>query len=274
MLCLALLGLALLLLVLDMQGVLGPAKGLAQAALQPVEQRMTQTRRGVGEWWNSLLHLGSQRARITDLEQQLAQAQARVLQLEAAEATNLALGQQLGILQTYGWTTVQATVVQINADNGRRMARIAQGRVDGIAVGMAVLGREGGSPPSLIGVVDRVYAQSADVLLITDGAFSLGARTQSQVAGLVVGQWQRGSRIRLEHVDRDLLLTVNDVVVSAGLSKGRASETPMAYVPANIPIGVVTAVVAANREQSAEVRPFVDPDRVREAWVITGEKKR
>ena len=60
--------------------------------------------------------------------------------------------------------------------------------------------------------------------------------------------------------------------MTAGLSKGLATDTPIAEVPANIPIGTVMSVDRTNHVQSAEVQPFVDPDRVRNVWVITGQK--
>ncbi len=267
--------LAVLLLLLDMRGLLMPVKGIAQAVLQPTEQRLTQSRLGLGQFFNDLLHFGSLRRQNADLQAQLAAAQAKLIQLQTNQARTDALERELGIRQAYGWVTIPAHVVQGTADNGRRMIRIGKGRVDGVTIGMAVIGKEGGSPPALIGTVDRVYAQTSDVLLITDGAFSIGARTTAAtpVMGLIVGQWQAGSRTRLDDVDRDALLVADDVIVSAGLSKPIASDTPLAQVPAGVPIGTVTRLLKAdNQGKSAEVQPFVDPDRVLDVWVITGEQ--
>jgi rod shape-determining protein MreC len=56
------------------------------------------------------------------------------------------------------------------------------------------------------------------------------------------------------------------------LSKGLALDTPIAQVPGDIPIGTVLNVDRTNHGQTAEVQPFVDPDRVRNVWVITGQK--
>jgi rod shape-determining protein MreC len=158
--------------------------------------------------------------------------------------------------------------------NGRRIVRIDHGRVDGIQLGMPVVSKEGGSPAALIGIVDSLYAQTADVLLITDYASAISAMTTqpAPAKGLITGQWQVGSRIKLVDVDPSAGLAIGDYVVTAGLSKGLATDTPIAEVPANIPIGTVMSVDRTNHVQSAEIQPFVDPDRVRNVWVITGQK--
>jgi len=154
------------------------------------------------------------------------------------------------------------------------MVRIDRGRVDNLQVGMPVVAKEGGSPAALIGIVDVVYAQTSDILLITDYGSMVSAHTAqpAPAKGLVVGQWQLGSRIKLVDVDPSIQLAPNDYIVTSGLSKGLATETPIAQVPANIPIGTVIKVDRTNHGQSAEVQPFVDPDRVRAVWVITGQK--
>lgn len=273
-LVLTLLVVALGLIMLDRAGLLAPLKGTSQRLLQPLEGRLTRARLSVGATFSDLWNTGSLRSRNAELEREVARLKAEVIGLQGLRADNDALARQLGMQQGYGWITVAAPVIQSNAENGRRMIRIGRGRVDGLQVGMAVIAKEGGNPPALVGTVDRVYAQGADVLLITDGASSVAARTTTRTParGLVVGQWQLGSRIKLEEVDRDAALALGDVVVTAGLSKGAATDTPMAQVPPNVPLGVVVELQKNNRHQSAELQPFVDPDRVREVWVITREQ--
>ncbi|HEY0738065.1 MAG TPA: rod shape-determining protein MreC, partial [Herpetosiphonaceae bacterium] len=164
---------------------------------------------------------------------------------------------------------------QGSTDNGRRIIRISKGKVDGIEAGMAVVSKEGGSPAALIGVVDRVYAQTADVLLITDYGSTISARTagtETPAEGLIAGQWQLGSRIKLTDVSRDIPLEVGQYIITAGLSKALATDTPIAQVPPDVPIGTIISVDQTGHSQTAEVQPFVDPDRVRNIWVITGQK--
>lgn len=273
-LTLVLILLSLALVALDNIGVLHPVKSQAQALLRPLERGLTQTRLGVRAGWESLLGAPELRRRNVELEREIGELRQENLRLRDLKTENDHLKIELGVRQTYDWMTQAATVVQVNGENGRRMVRIDRGRVDGLQVGMPVVAKEGGSPAALIGILDVMYAQTSDVLLITDYGSSISAHTAQAVRakGLIVGRWQLGSRIKLVDVDPGSPLAPNDYVVTSGLSKGLALDTPMAQVPPNIPIGTVLKVDRTNHVQSAEVQPFVDPDRVRNVWVITGQK--
>lgn len=266
---------ALMLIFLDQQGRLDPLKGQLQRALQPATQTLTQTRIRMGAVVGSITGQGAQQRRIAELEQQVSALTEENIRFKTYQNKIMMLEQQLQIDQTYDWRTVAATVVQGSTDNGRRIVRIDRGQVDQVAVGMAVVAKEGGSPPALIGVVDQVYAQAADVLLMTDYGSTISARTAGTTTpadGLIAGQWQLGSRIKLTDVSREVPLEVDQYVVTAGLSKGLATETPIAQVPPDVPIGTIISIARSGHSQSAEVQPFVDPDRVRSVWVITGQR--
>lgn len=274
-LLLLLIAIALGLIILDEQGHLDGVKGRIQAVLQPVEQTLTQTRITIGETIGSVTGQGTMQRRIDELEREISTLREDNIRLKTYQNKIGLLEQELQIRQTYNWQTLSATVVQGSTDNGRRIIRISKGRVDGIAAGMAVVSKEGGSPAALIGVVDRVYAQTADVLLITDYGSTISARTagtETPAEGLIAGQWQLGSRIKLTDVSRDIPLEVGQYIITAGLSKALATDTPIAQVPPDVPIGTIISVDQTGHSQTAEVQPFVDPDRVRNIWVITGQK--
>ncbi|MBV9788262.1 MAG: rod shape-determining protein MreC [Chloroflexi bacterium] len=274
-LLLLLIAIALGLIILDEQGHLDGAKGQIQAVLQPIEQTLTQTRITIGETIGSVTGQGTMQRRIDELEREIATLREDNIRLKTYQNKIGLLEQELQIRQTYSWQTLSATVVQGSTDNGRRIIRISKGNVDGIEAGMAVVSKEGGSPAALIGVVDRVYAQTADVLLITDYGSTISARTagtETPAEGLIAGQWQLGSRIKLTDVSRDIPLEVGQYIITAGLSKALATDTPIAQVPPDVPIGTIISVDQTGHSQTAEVQPFVDPDRVRNIWVITGQK--
>ena len=265
---------SLLLIALDNRGFLRPVKSQAQVILRPVERAMTQTRLAVGDSIETVRGTSALQRRVAALEQEVSDLRQANLRLQGLQAENDRLKVELGVRQTYEWMTVGAVVVQANAENGRRMIRIDRGRVDGLQLGMPVVAKEGGSPAALIGIVDALYAQTSDVLLITDYGSSISAHTTqpTPAKGLVIGQWQVGDRIKLVNVDPGMPLAPGDYVVTSGLSKEFAIDTPMARVPADIPIGTVTRIDRASHTQSATLQPFVDPDRVRDVWVITGQK--
>ncbi len=265
---------SLLLIALDNRGFLRPVKSQAQVILRPVERAMTQTRLAVGDSIETVRGTSALQRRVAALEQEVSDLRQANLRLQGLQAENDRLKVELGVRQTYEWMTVGAVVVQANAENGRRMIRIDRGRVDGLQLGMPVVAKEGGSPAALIGIVDALYAQTSDVLLITDYGSSISAHTTqpTPAKGLVIGQWQVGDRIKLVDVDPGMPLAPGDYVVTSGLSKEFAIDTPMARVPADIPIGTVTRIDRTSHTQSATLQPFVDPDRVRDVWVITGQK--
>jgi rod shape-determining protein MreC len=266
--------LALALITLDSLALLDPVKSRARVALQPAAERLTQARLAVGATISNISGQGTLRRENEALAAEVSSLREEVLRLRMQVARLPQLEQELQIRTTYSWKTVSATVVRGPTDNGRRLIRINRGEVDGIQPGMAVVAKEGGSPAALIGVVEEVFAQASDVLLITDYGSAITASTagtEAPTQGMIVGQWQLGSRLRLTEVSRDVPLEVGQYVVTAGLSQGLATRTPMAQVPADVPIGTITRVAQIGNVQTAEVQPFVDPDRTRSVWVIAGQ---
>lgn len=263
--------LALGLILLDRSGTLAPVRGLLQQALSPLAGSLS----GARGWAADLLagpH-GEQalHERLQLLEQENGQLRAELLRTEQIRAENEQLRTQLTIARQYPWRMAGAEVVSRSPDAGRRIVTISRGSRDGIAVGMAVVGQAADHPAALIGIVETVGPRTADVLLITDFASQISARVLHQgVArlGLVQGQWQRGSRLRLEELERDIELAPGDPVFSAGLTNLLDLPLALSYVPADIPIGSIETVMIEGQRRVAELRPFVDPDQVRYVWVI------
>ncbi|MBC8160913.1 MAG: rod shape-determining protein MreC [Roseiflexaceae bacterium] len=159
----------------------------------------------------------------------------------------------------------------VTPDVGRHVMLINQGSANGVKVGMAVIGQEGGSPTALVGVVDQVDPASARVLLISDFSSEVSAKVyhEGTVAdGVIQGQFQRGGWLRLEEVDRAVPLAAGDQVVTAGLTAQMDLDLPHGAIPRNISIGVVERVWTEGYRQFAEMRPYLAPDQVRYAWVI------
>jgi len=263
----------LALVLLDSAGRLDGIKGRLQVLAQPASRTLTEARIAAGDAWAAVTGTGQLRQRVEQLEREISTLREDNIRLKVFQERIGILEQQLKINETYNWRTIAARVVQGSTTSGRRIVRIDQGRVDDITPGMAVVSKEGGSPPSLIGVVDQVYAQTADVLLITDYGSSISAKTvggERPAEGIMAGQWQLGSRIKLIDVNREVPLEVGHYVVTAGLSQALATDTPVAQIPPDVPIGTIISVKQSGRSQSAEIQPFVDPDRVRDVWVIQG----
>ena len=263
-----------LLIVLDRQGVITPARHTAQQLLIPVAERLTALRDGVAEAVTAPRTEDALRAQVETLQRENEALKAELLRREQAEVENVFLRQQLEIEQANPWKLLGAEVTVRSPDAGRRVVTIARGARDGIRPGMAVIGQTPGSPAALVGIVEAVGPRSAEVLLITD----IGSQVSGRVinagraeVGLVQGQWQRGSRLRLEQIARSIPIADGDPVVTAGLTAALNLPFDLAAIPADIPIGSVEQVSKAEQYQTAELRPFVDPDQVRYVWVILSQ---
>ncbi len=264
---------ALALLFLDQRGTL-PVRGVLQQGLSPVAQQLTNLRDGIAGVWSGISDVQNLRAENEALQRQVSKLQADLIAAEQDTLELARLRQQLAIQEGRPWQLLGAEVAIRSPDAGRRVITIARGSQDGVAPGMAVVGQTGSGPAALVGIVEEVGARTADVLLITDFGSRVSARVLhdgTAALGLVQGQWQRGSRLRLEQIEREATLASGDVVVSAGLSRMLNVPLAMSAVPADIPIGSVETVGSDGHWQVAELRPFADPDEVRYVWVILGE---
>lgn len=267
----ALVVLALLLLVLDRSGALGPLRGQAESLISPALRTIRQVGDGVGGLGQGLGGAAQLQATITAQNEQISQLRAHSIENQALKVRVAHLEQQLRIEQEHPWELLGADVSAHTPDAGRRVLLLAAGSDQGVRPGMAVIAREGGSPPALIGVVEQAGPRSATVLLITDFSSAVSALVYHDLgvaSGIVQGQWQRGSRLQMEQVDRSAPIAPGDVVVTAGLTAQIDASLPRAAIPRDVPIGSVEAARAEGQTQVAELRPFVDPDRVTYAWVI------
>lgn len=272
----SLLVLALLLLVLDQGGLLGPLRAQIQTVLTPLIQPLRRLGDSMGGVGQSLTEVQQLRDRIAALEQENSQLKAENIQVHELRQRLDQLEAQLRIEKERSWQLLGADVSARSPDGGRRMLMLNAGAEQHIRPGMAVLGQEGSSPPTLIGVVENVGPRSASVLLITDYSSAVSAKVyhQNSVAtGVVQGQWQIGSRLKLEAVDRAQPLAQGDVVFTAGLTAQFDNELPRAAIVKDIPIGTIEHIEIDGHNQTADVQPFVDPDRVTYAWVLISQNE-
>lgn len=276
--------LALILFILDLQGWLDPITNRTTETLAPVTRTLTTIRTKVGSVVGGVFGGGASQAEVDALQAQITQLQNENLQLRSAATENTTLRRTAGMRERFGWRTVIANVVGRAPDNGMRMFTIDRGKNDGLAVGMPVVSHVNGSPDALIGLIDTISDGSATILLITDSRsvvsgqillqqtnVSTNTSTITQPLGDVVGQWQLGSRLQMQRLDRDARISVGDDVMTAGISRQINFDAPAARIPADIPIGKIKSVKPAGHGQQADVEPYFDPDSVRTVWIIVGE---
>jgi rod shape-determining protein MreC len=270
----AMLVLALLLLVLDQAGMLGQLRAQAQTLLSPALQVLRRAGDSVSGIGQGLSDVQQLRAQVDALQQENSQLKAQNLRVQELELENARLREQVRLEQEHPWKLLGAELTATTPDAGRRVVFLAAGSDQGVKPGMAVIGREGSSPPTLIGVIETVGPRSASVLLITDYSSVISVqvyRSGGVTRGIVQGQWQRGSRLKLREVDRAEPLAVGDIVKTAGLTADLDLDLPRAAIVKDIPIGTVETIETDGHSQVAELRPFVDPDRISYAWVLLNQ---
>ncbi len=264
------------LLLLDVGGILSPVRSVLGQALNPVAQQLTNARNGVSDMFGILGNTQTVYEENERLRQENSQLESEIIALEQARVENTRLRQQLQMEEQYPWRLLGADVTMRSPDAVRRVFTIARGSQDGVQPGMAVVGQTGTGPVALVGIVEEVGPHTASVLLTTDFGTRVSVRVIHEgesALGLVQGQWQRGSRLRLEHVERQRVLEEGAIVVTAGLTGEQGFLLPMAAVPADVPIGEIEVVSSDGYKSFAELRPYADPDQVRYIWIILDQER-
>jgi rod shape-determining protein MreC len=264
--------LAVVLMFLDRSNMLAPARGTVEQAFTPIVQTFTRLQYAVEDLWGGSHEVETLQAENALLRDQVRELQSNLVTHQQLLIENRRLRQQLAIEEKHPWRLLEAEIIVRSPDASRRVMTIARGEKDGIQAGMAVVGQTDTTPAALVGIVESVGPHTASVLLVTDFASRISGRVLSEGVsglGLVTGQWQYGSWLRLEQLDRSVNLKPGMVVVSAGLTGNLDLPLPLASVPAGIPIGTVEQVSHdEGYTLGADVIPFVDPDQVRDVWVV------
>ncbi|MCW5879424.1 MAG: rod shape-determining protein MreC [Anaerolineae bacterium] len=206
-----------------------------------------------------------------DLRAEVARLAVENLRLTEAAAENVRLREAVGFKEANPALTILGAEVIERGGQGLVTGRVVSrdpspylsqltinvGRRDGVKEGMPVV-----TPQGLVGRISRVGDRTARVLLLTDTASAVNAKTmRGRVTGVVEGAEE--GRLALRFVEQGAELKVGDIVLTSGLGGS---------FPAGQPIGQVTAVRQKDIDlfQDADVRPIVDFSRLEEVLVITG----
>lgn len=251
----AALALALLLILIDVRGsgVTDVLRGVAGAVAGPPERALARVRTEVGE---RLGGSADERARIAELEEQVAAAQAQAGAAAAgtlAEADARALA---ALAPAEGFTPAPGRIVAISsAQDPAHSVAISAGSSDAVRPGLAVLGQGG-----VAGLVDSVSPQVSTVRLTIDPATQIAARVASSgELGVFRGTGRAG---RFELLDPLGRMAPGDLIVTLG--------TPDGDLPADLPLGSIAQVTGSSAEltRAAEVTPAVDDSTLDRVTVL------
>jgi rod shape-determining protein MreC len=214
----------------------------------------------IQDFFTSPRDIASLRQRNAELEGEVADLQAQVIQLQQDVGETQILAALVDFERAHSENTYRAAAV-IGRDPSPFLhyVIINRGSNDGILRGMPVVTNQG-----LIGRVDAVIADAARVQLITDPASSVNVRlqnaaTEASLVGSVTGD------VTLDLIPQDVNVQPGDLVLTSGLGGG---------YPPDLIIGQVVNVRSRDFDlfQQATVQPVVDFNRLEIVLVIVNFK--
>jgi len=237
-------------------------------ALDPVRQAIGGIGQGVAGVFGTIGEIDRLRAENDDLRRRLAGAEQRIAELEGAAAENEELRELLGLTQSLEMDLLPVRVISRDPSNFTWEVGIDAGTLDGLAVGMPVVGSAEGAG-ALAGTVVSVGSDTATVRLVVDTRTSVVALDQqSRALGLVQGQL--GGQLVMVQVAVTEVVAVGDTIVTAGLALEQAvARSPY---PKGLLIGHVLAVEPDTNAltQTAFVRAALDFGRLERLLVVLG----
>lgn len=146
-----------------------------------------------------------------------------------------------------------ARVIGASADTVSQTIYVDRGERDGIRRNMGVI-----TPDGVVGKVIEAYANTAQVLLLTDkdsgvGAMLAESRIQSPVGG--TGE----PLLSMKYVPNDDAVNAGEHVVTSGMDR---------IFPRDLPVGTVAEVKAGNPFKQIRIRPSASLDRLEEVIVL------
>jgi rod shape-determining protein MreC len=235
-------------------------------ALDPVRQAISGIGQGVAGVFGTIGEIDRLRTENDDLRRQVAGMEQRIAELQGAAVENEELRELLGLTQSLQMDLLPVRVISRDPSNFTWEVGIDAGTVDGLAVGMPVVGSAEGAG-ALAGSVVSVGPDTATVRLVVDTRTSVVALDQqSRALGLVQGQL--GGQLVMVQVAVTEQVAVGDTIVTAGLALEQAvARSPY---PKGLLIGHVLAVEPDTNAltQTAFVRAALDFDRLERLLVV------
>lgn len=232
-------------------------EGIGRDLLVPFQWVFTRTQRFVLNQFEQIQSLRSLKERNAELEQQVQNLQAEVMELRNYKRENEWLREALDFKNERGHDLLVAEVIGRSPSNWESTIILNKGEAHGVEKGMAVVTNDG-----VVGTVVSTSRFTSTVLLIIDPQSATGGLVQ-ETGDLVLVEGGQANREALiaRPLSRDTTVEVGDVIVTSGLST---------IYPKNIPVGEVVEVESRHYDLSfvALVRPYVDFTRLEYVLVV------
>ena len=256
-------------IMLDRGRFLDPLKGVGERPAQGISAAFTglgERVGGIGNRFGNVAELQAENERLRAENARLLAADARVKELERE---NQQLTAQANFAVRFPeLQQVPARVISRDPRSRSKFFIINRGADDGVEVGMAAV-----SPNSdlgfLVGLVTAVEAKTARVTLIVDESMQVGVQLQDdpRTPGILYGNWQKGGRLTVKYVDRNVTVPPNARIITSGLTQ---------RVPKGLLVGVAASVKKDEQADSQEIEviPLADFDGLESVTIILNPETR
>lgn len=249
--------LAIVLMTLDYRGkYVEQVRDLAVVAVEPlvlaIEAPFALGRR-LGEELRSRHELLEREAA---LEHRVQLREAELIRIDELRAENRELRELLETSRRVDLAFKAAELINVDLNPYSHRVMVNRGRRDGIEVGQTVIDADG-----VIGQVDRVGLNSAQVILISDPDHALPVQVQRTGFRTIAYGTGRITTLRLNDLPMNVDLETGDVLVTSGLG---------GIYPPGLPVAEIESLSRSVGEAfaSADARPLGRLDRVRHILLV------
>lgn len=257
---LLLVALAVVLLLADhYTAVFAPARAWLETAARPLHW-LGNVPGKVAEWSRAnVAGPGGLAVENRQLQAEVLVLKGQLQELAELGAENVRLRTLLNAQQTPKQRLLMAELIGVSPDPRRHRITINRGERDGVFVGQAVLDSGG-----LMGQVVQIWADRAEVLLISDERHAVPVRVADSDMRAIAEGTGNYRRLRLRYVQPTMDVAINDLLVTSGLG-GR--------FPAGYPVGRVASVEHERGQPFVEVTvtPAAELDRSRHLLLVFPE---
>jgi rod shape-determining protein MreC len=216
---------------------------------QVAAERVARPFRDVYGYFSGLASAKSENARLRrELRDARATANANLAAARQAETLKKLLRYEEGLTFPKDYRAVNTSVISYPTGSFAQQVTIAAGSSSGIRISTPVVTADG-----LVGIVTNVFADSAQVKLLTDPDSSVPARDVTHgVAGLI--RHGQGTSLILDRVAKEQVVKKDDIIVTQGTIDRRYPD----LYPYGIPIGRVLSVGTSDIASylTVQVTPF------------------
>jgi rod shape-determining protein MreC len=231
----------------------------AITAVTPLEKGIVRLQSGATGVWSNYLYLRGVRQENRELQQQIQQLHLEQVRLRQDAEQARRLQSLLGFKEQFIAQTTAAQVIGTSGSEQSRIVYLDKGSKQGIATDMAVISGEG-----VVGKIIRVFANTSQVLLISDQSSGVGAiLEQSRLQGILKGKVS--GELVLDKIMSDEEVKPGEKVLTSGGDQ---------IFPKGLPIGSVSRVSTGGQFLQVTLQPAAALTHLEEVLVITQKQER